>query len=439
VSTARGPDPAAWWALGVLTIALAVVAAAVVPWSSLDGAAVTPTPGQDFTAAQLARDTAFHADLRAWTYPRAAIGLLVALALGFTPAGARLVGWCGRRLGGSWPVTVVGGTLALGVVSLLVALPLSAGGEIVLRRYGLSTQDWAGWWQDVARGAAVDLVVTVLCLLLVVLLARRWPRRWWVPGAVLAAAVVVAASALYPVLVEPLANDFRPMAAGPQRTALLELAARDGQPVSDVLVADASRRTTAENAYVSGLGSTRRLVVYDTLLRQGDPRQVELVVAHELGHVAHHDVARGTALGALGAAWAVVAVALLTRRRALLRRAGLASDDGDRTAARGVGDPRVVALLLALLAVGGYLTAPVSTLVSRRIEASADVHALELTGDPVAFAGMQRRLAVANISDLQPRWYRTALYQTHPSPPWRVALARAWAGQHDVPGPSPVR
>lgn len=418
-------DSAAWWALAVLTLLLLVVGVAVVPWSTFPG--VRPAPATDFTAAQLARDTAFHADLRAWTYPRSAIVLAVSLALGLTPAGARLVGWCGRRLGGSWPATVISGTVVLTVVTTAVALPFSAAAEVVLRRYGISTQHWPAWWVDVARGTALSAAVTSLVLVLVVGLARRSPRAWWAPGAVLAAVLVVVGSVLYPLLVEPLSNDFRSMPPSPQRQALLQLAQRDGQPVSDVLVADASRRTTAENAYVSGLGSTRRLVVYDTLLRGADEREVELVVAHELGHVAHHDVLRGTALGALGAAWAVVALALLTRRRWWLRRAG----------ASAVGDARVVALLLALVAVGGYLAAPASTLVSRRIEASADVHALELTRDPVTFAAMQRRLAIANISDLQPRWYRTLLYQTHPSPPWRVGLARAWAQHEGGPAPQP--
>jgi STE24 endopeptidase len=81
--------------------------------------------------------------------------------------------------------------------------------------------------------------------------------------------------------------------------------------------------------------------------------------------------------------------------------------------------------------------APASTLVSRRIEARADVHALRLTGDVQGFAQMQRRLAITNLSDLQPAWWRTALFSTHPSPPWRIAMARAWAQQHGLPGPVP--
>jgi STE24 endopeptidase len=361
----------------------------------------------------------------------------VPLVLGLTPWGGRFVVRVGRLLGGSWPAQVMGGTALLTALPVLAGLPLSIGAELVLRRYGLSTQAWPGWTVDVVRGWAVGAAVTALLLLVLVGLARRWPRRWWVPAAVLAAAVTVAGSALYPVLIEPLANRFTPMPAGPQRTALLDLARRDGVPVRDVLVADASRRTTAENAYVSGLGATRRLVVYDTLLRGATPREVELIVAHELGHAKAHDVRLGTTLGALAAPLGAVVLFLVLERRRWWWQRG-PDPRGARPARAAAGDPRVIALVLALVTAGSYLTGPASTLVSRRIEARADVHSLTLTRDPATFAAMQRRLAVTNISDLRPRWYRTVWFDTHPAPPWRIAMARTWARMQGLPGPPPV-
>ncbi|HKG50896.1 MAG TPA: M48 family metalloprotease [Actinomycetales bacterium] len=427
----------------VLGVALVAVAAVAVPWSVLGrGApAVQPSPSTDFSAAQLQRDAAFHAALRAWTYPRLALGIGLALVLGLSPWGGRLVFRVGRLLGGSWPAQVLGGTVVLTAIPVLAGVPLGIGAERVLRRYGLSTQGWGGWAVDVARAWAVAAVVTALLLLVLVALARRWPQRWWLPAAALAAAVTVAGSALYPVLIEPLANDFTPMAAGPQRTALLDLAIRDGVPVRDVLVADASRRTTTENAYVSGLGATRRIVVYDTLLRSASPREVELVVAHELGHAKAHDVRLGTTLGALAAALAAVLLFLVLEGRRWWRQLLDAEPSGSGIAGparAAAANPRAIALILALATIGGYLAAPASTLVSRRTEARADLHALNLTRDPEGFAGMQRRLATSNISDLQPRWYRTLLFATHPAPPWRIAMARAWAQEHGLPGPTRV-
>jgi STE24 endopeptidase len=426
-------------AAALLAAALGVVAAVAVPWSVLGPGAppVRPTPASDFPPAQLARDSAFHAALRAWTYPRLVLGIGLPLVLGVTPWGGRLVVRVGRLLGGSWPAQVVGGTVVLTAVPVVVGLPLSIGAERVLRRYGLSTQHWPGWTVDVLRAWGVGAAVTAGLLLGLVGMARRWPRGWWAPAAVLAAGVTVAGSALYPVLIEPLANRFTPLPAGAQRTALLDLARRDGVPVRDVLVADASRRTTAENAYVSGLGATRRLVVYDTLIRGASPREVELIVAHELGHAKAHDVRLGTTLGALAAPLGVVLLYLgLERRRWWWQRPPQVRDA--RPARSPVGDPRVVALLLALVTAAGYLTAPVTTLVSRRMEARADVHSLDLTRDAIGFAAMERRLAVTNISDLRPRWYRTVLFASHPAPPWRIAMARTWAQLRGLPSPPPA-
>ena len=138
-------------------------------------------------------------------------------------------------------------------------------------------------------------------------------------------------------------HSFTPMADGPLRTSLMRLAERDGVPVRDVLVADASRRTTALNAYVSGLGPTRRIVVYDTLLREAPPEQVEAVVAHELGHAKRNDVLTGTLIGALGAAAGVCALYLIGSWGGLLRRAGVDS----------IVDPRALALVTALFAIAG--------------------------------------------------------------------------------------
>jgi STE24 endopeptidase len=176
-------------AAAVLAAALGVVAAVAVPWSVLGPGAppVRATPHADFLPVELARDSAFHAALRVWTYPRLALDVAVPLVLGLTPWGGRLLVRVARPLGGSWPVQVVAGTFVLTAVPLVLGLPLSMGAELVLRRYGLSTQHWPGWTVDVVRGWTVGAAVTSGLLLVLVGLARRTPRGWWVPAAVLAA------------------------------------------------------------------------------------------------------------------------------------------------------------------------------------------------------------------------------------------------------------
>jgi len=168
---------------------------------------------------------------------------------------------------------------------------------------------------------------------------------------------------------------------------------------------------------VSGFGSTKRIVVYDTALRELRPEELRLIAAHELGHTKSQDVLHGAVIGALGIAAAACLLYLVLGWDPLLRRAGV-----ERLA-----DPRSLALVLAVIAVVTTLSRPVELLASRRAEARADVHALDITRDPQAFVAMQRRLAVTNLSDLDPHPLVYGLFASHPSPPERIALARTWA------------
>jgi Zn-dependent protease with chaperone function len=414
---------------GVLLVVLAVGAAVLVPWRPLPlpGLARAPVDAsRDFTGAQISREEAFHAAVRLPAYASLVVGLLLAVVLGLTSFGARLVSAVATPFGGGWFWRVLLGTVALTLVGRVLTLPWDAWSETVRRRYGLSTRTWAAWGIDVVKGYGVGLVLTAVAVFLVVGLARWAPSWWWVTGATTAAVLVVVLSFAYPVVVEPVFNNFTSMRDGQLRTSLLALAREDGVPVKDVLVADASRRTTALNAYVSGIGATRRIVVYDTLLDTAPPAQVRLIVAHELGHAKARDVVWGTVLGALGAALLVCVLALLGRWSWLLDRAGVDS----------LGDGRAVALVLALVAVLTLVAGPVENLMSRRIETRADVHALGLTRDPEVMVEMQRRLSVTNLSDLTPAPWEFLLFATHPTGPERIGLARDWARLHGVAEPS---
>ncbi|HEX6468080.1 MAG TPA: M48 family metallopeptidase [Streptosporangiaceae bacterium] len=419
---ARRPRIGAAGACCGLVLAFAVTVALSTPWHPLPGAGLPADPAADFTPAQLARERAFAAALRPPGYLGLAAGLLVVLILGLSPLGARLIGLV-TRPARRRPVAVAAAAILITAMSTLAALPFDAWTEAVLRRYGLSTRNWAGWALDQLRAFGLAAVAWTVALVLLHLLVRRFPRYWWAPAAAGGFAFVVAVSFVYPLLVEPVFNTFTPLRAGPLRAELLALARADHVPVRDVLVADASRRTTALNAYVSGFGATRRIVLYDTLLRSAPPAEIKLVVAHELGHAKRGDVLYGTLLGGLGVAAGICALYLATTSPRMLRRAGRVT----------VADPRSVALVLALATVGAQVAGPVQNLVSRRIEARADVHALDLTRDPRTFIRMQRALAVRNLSDLRPNPIEYALWATHPTGPERIAMARTWARRHHVP------
>lgn len=388
-----------------------------------------PSPDADFTPAEIARQRDYHARLRPMSYLSRTATLVVFAVLGFTPAGAWLLGRVSGGLG--WPAAVVVGVAVMVGIGQAVSLPWAARAESVRRVFGLSRRSWRMWWFDAAKGTALALLAVSAAFLSLFGLVRLAPGAWWAPAALAAAVASIVVSFVLPLLVEPLFNRFSPMPAGARRDDLLALAAAAQVPVRDVLVADASRRTAAVNAYVSGLGPSRRVVVWDTLLaadqdRPERPDPVRLVVAHELAHVRGRDVAWGTASGALGAAALVCLVFVATAWPALLRQADVAD-------AR---DVRVIALMIAIALVATQLLAPVSMWTSRRIEARADLHALDLTGDPGGYARLQRDLAVANIGALTPSWLTLLLLTTHPPAPQRIAAARAWGAAHGVAVPT---
>lgn len=407
----------------VLGAALVVVVAVVTPWSVLpdpSGGPVPVEPGAGLSGEQRRRAEAFAAALRPASLLSLVLGLGASAVLGLTGLGARLVTRVAAPFGGSRKAQLVLGVGALAVVGRLVTLPVSAYAEMVRHRYGLSTRGWALWLRDLTVATAISAVVTALALGSFLWLVRRAPRTWWAWSAGVAAGFVVVGSFLYPVLFEPAFNRFEPLPAGELRTDLLALAAESGVPVRDVLVSDASRRTTALNAYVSGIGATRRIVVYDTLLDELPDEQIESIVAHELGHVVHRDVLTGTLIGALGAAAATALLGWLLCWTPLLRRVG----------ASGPGDPRAVPLVLFLLAAGSVLATPLQNTVSRQVEVRADLHALDSTRDPDAFVDMQRRLATTNISDPDPPAAWQWFFGSHPTTAQRVAFAQAWATAH---------
>ncbi|QKG26455.1 M48 family metallopeptidase [Actinomadura verrucosospora] len=438
----RGPRRAAALAAVLLFAGVAAVLGLTTPWNPLPGhvpgGSVQADPSLDFTPHEIARAKAFDGAINPPAYSGLLVGLAVILVLGFTPLGSRFIGWTTARVRRR-PLRVIAAAVALTTLLRVIGLPFDIWSEAVLRHYGLSTQGWSAWAVDQLKSLGVTWVMYTVALLLLYAIVRRFPRYWWTGAAAGGFVLVVAVSFIYPIAVEPVFNKFHSLPAGQLRTDLLAMAKRDGVPVKDVLVADASRRTTSLNAYVSGFGSTRRIVLYDTLLKSPRP-QIESIVGHELGHAKRDDVLWGTLVGALGVAGGLCLLYLLTTSPRLLRRAGVDPHVPAARDARSTGpaDPRSIALVLALVAAGTQLAAPVQNLVSRRIEARADAHALDLTRDPKTFVAMQHELSVRNIDDPDPNWAEYLLWMTHPSGPDRIAMARTWSKMHHAPIPPPL-
>jgi len=384
-----------------------VLAAWLVPWHPVPGGMPAPVPAdQVFSADQIARAEDFARQARLIGWSSLAVSLLVVSVLGFTSLGPRLM----ERLRGPWWLRVVVGGVVVLLAGRLLTLPFALWSRQERLDYGLTRQSVGGYLRDLAVGFSVDSLATGVVLLVLVGSARRWRRAWPAVAGTVLAALVMLGSFVYPVLVEPLFNRFDPLPDGSLRTAILRMADTEGVHVDDVLVADASRRTTTLNAYVSGYGNTRRVVVYDNLVNDLPEDETLSVVAHELAHARHDDPLAGSALGAVGTFAAVGLLGLLLiaaeRRRPACQRVA------------------AVPLILALSAWGMLLGSPVQNTVSRQVETRADMDALRATQDPDAFIAMQKQLAVRSLADPTPPAWSQLWFGSHPTVLQRVALGR---------------
>lgn len=304
---------------------------------------------------------------------------------------------------------VVAGGVAAGALAAGMSLPPLPLAVVSRRRaiaVGLATQSWRGWALDLLKATAIEAALAAAGGGTVIAAVRRFPRRWWVVGAGGSVAVGALFAALAPVLLDPVFNDYTPLPEGETRSDVLELARAAGVRVAEVYSVDASRRTTAANAYVTGLGPTKRVVLFDTLLDRYDREEVRVVVAHELAHVRHRDVLRGVTYAALIAP----AAALATQRLSWAL-----SSERDTPAA-----------LPGLALAAALVSAPLGLIgnrLSRAIERRADAYSLELTGSPEAFVSFERAIARQNVADLDPPRWITALLATHPSTAERIGAA----------------
>jgi STE24 endopeptidase len=348
---------------------------------------------------------------RGFRRPQLLLGLAVmAVELGLL---ALLVARPPRRLRGPFRRPIVAAAVAGAALSVLVnaaPLPLQVVARQRAKDVGLVTQSWPGYGFDLVRSWAIGAVFAGIGAAIAVGLIRRMPRTWWIPGSVAVVAFGAITTYAGPIVLDPIFNRFTPLPAGRTRSDVLDLARKAGVDVGQVYVMDASRRTTAANAYVNGLGHTKRVVLYDNLLNDFSRDETRLVVAHELGHVRYDDVPRGLLWLAI-----VTPFGLFAASRMTLRLAPREERPG----------PAVLPALALSVAVVVFLITTVSNQLSRRVEARADSYSLQLTDEPDAFISFQRRIALKNVSDPDPWDWTSFLFGTHPTTVDRIGTGVA--------------
>jgi STE24 endopeptidase len=397
-------------ATAVAVVAVAEVAAWILrPRDAIEPAQVDD--GSYFTAAELERAHDYRSTQRLLTLGGLlAEGAVLVLVVAGRPR------WARRALERAGARPVVGGAAAAAGLVLVVelgGLPFAIAAHERAVDAGLSTQSLGEWGGDAAKATAVSVVIAAGAGTAALALIRRFGSRWWIPGTVAFVALAAVMLWVAPVLLAPLFNKFDRLEQGQARSDVLELAAKAGVDVGEVYRVDASRQTTGLNAYVSGLGSTKRVVLYDNLLEALDRGERRSVIAHELSHAENRDVPRGLLWVAL-----VSPLALLLASRLATALSG--------REARDLGAPAALPALALAMAIVSFGVGVLGNRLSREVEAKADTRALELTNDPQALIRLQREVSLRNVGDPDPPGLYQLVFGTHPSTVERIGAALAW-------------
>ncbi|MEG3071697.1 MAG: M48 family metallopeptidase [Candidatus Syntrophopropionicum ammoniitolerans] len=323
----------------------------------------------------------------------------------FTGRAAALVRWLAQAAGGGFWVNLLLFFLVLWFLLQLINLPFTLFNSYFWQHWwGFSTQTVGSWWGDYLKGSAISLVLSAAGVLILFGFMQRWPQTWWLVTSIFLSVWIIIQTFLWPLVVAPLFNRFTP-ATDPALVSMVEeLADKAGLPVSEVLIMDASSRTTKVNAYYTGLGSTRRIVLYDTLLTSHPLDEVKAVVAHEMAHWQKGHIIKGLFLGILGnfVLWYILFLLLPV------------------TVPQWTRNPATWAVILLFLLLTSFAANPLQNYISRQMETEADQVSVMLTEDIPAALRLETNLAVVNLSDvaLTPfvRWFS----YSHPPAPERI-------------------
>jgi STE24 endopeptidase len=307
--------------------------------------------------------------------------------------------------------------IVLVVISELVVLPLAFyQGMTLERRYGLATQTASGWLWERGKAVVLASVLAVMATLLIELSIRWSPDWWWLLATGALSVLLVLLAHVAPVMLMPLFYTFRPLDRPALSERLLALARRAGTQVLGVFEWRLSDRTRKANAALAGIGSTRRILVSDTLLADHSDDEIEVILAHELAHHVHRDIWSGLALET-----ALIGVGLFAADRLLVATSGWFGLTGKDD---------IAALPLLVLAAGAasLCLVPVANALSRAHERRADRYALAMTGNPAAFISAMKRLSAQNLAEEEPSRLVEWLFHSHPPTRARIAAAMAWKG-----------
>jgi STE24 endopeptidase len=351
-----------------------------------------------FSVAQLERAEDYERVVR-WLFLLSQLTTLAVLA-GYAVWGVRFVRESAAgRIGTGMLLAMVG----LGIL-WIVQLPFGLTELWWQRRHDISRVGYGEWILGTWFGLGGEFLFVCFAILVVMGLAGPLRRWWWIPGGAVFVALATLFAFVLPYLIPQEELNNRALAAKAR-----EYEAELGLPDIPVRVQEVGTETTAPNAEAAGLGPSRRVILWDTLLDgRFRPEEVNVVLAHELGHHDREHIWKGVGWYALFAFPGAYLIARATRRRGGMR------------------EPEAVPLALLVLVTLSLLALPVQNVITRHMETEADWVALETTRDPESARGLFRGFTTTALADPDPPGWSYVLVETHPTIVQRIALAEAW-------------
>lgn len=378
-------------------------------WFTIFPGQVAPEVWQYFSAEQVEEARAYSQGSRLCFIGSYLIQLSFLLWLVFSGRALTLSVWTCKLARGNYWVNLLLFFLSLWLILRLLKLPFTLFASYYWQHHwGFATQTLGAWWLDYLKNATIDLLVTTSGILLLFWGIRRFPATWWLYSATCISILLAIEICLSPILITPLFNHFTPVQDQTIVIMVKELSYKADIPVDQVLMMDASRRTTKSNAYFTGLGHTNQIILYDTLLNNHPQDEVKAVIAHEMAHWRQGHILQGLGLY-------IISIFLFCRLFFSLLK-GMFSDSP--------GAPYPVhawATILLLFSLVFFVTSPLQGYISQTMEKEADEVAVMLTNDIPTAVRMQVNLAIKNASDPSPppviQWF-----SSHPSPLTRIEL-----------------
>lgn len=378
-------------------------------------------PGGYFDAETFTRSRAYTLERLAFERILLAWSALVSVLLlfsGFLP-------WLDRTLAGTLGRGPLQGAAFLATVMLaqaLLKLPFSAYATFRIEgAHGFNTMTWGLYWKDAAKELALSMALGLPLLYALLRVMGRAGDHWWLWAFLLVLAFQIVLILIYPVFIAPLFNRFKPMEEGALKASLLDLASALRFPAGGIFVMDGSRRSLHSNAYFTGFGRLRRIVLFDTLIGQMEPRELRSVLAHEIGHYKLGHIYR------MLAAQVAMLFGLFWLASRALEWPPLYQAFGFPSPAQAGGPTGAVGLFLFLTAFSSlsFLLAPLRNVFSRRHEYQADAYAVAALGEAESMATALIKLSRKNLSNLTPHPWYSAFHYSHPALVERISALKA--------------